>query len=222
MRAELMTMRVSQVENVEVPRKRLMLTKARIRESCTASSASSQFLVMLNAAFNSRPVCASQSDSKLAEWPFLAAASKRASDLFSRELPKREVLFLAGSEICCGIILVSSQLIARLTSSHLHLIERRAADCRKLEEKTSRDGRFFQYHSTGEALYHLWWIRMRQRIPVLTTKNPQFGWKISYKRRIKILTPATTGEFTNSQDSGVRGGITISRRPNKYPSKEKA
>src|SRR5215469_8234267 len=47
-------------------------------------------------------------------------------------------------------------LIARLTSSHLHLIERRAADCRKPEKNASRDRRFFQYHSAGEAPYHLW------------------------------------------------------------------
>ena len=62
-----MVMRVSQVEKVERPSKSLKWTKACSKESCSASSASSRFLVMRKATRKSFLVWGRHISSKSAE-----------------------------------------------------------------------------------------------------------------------------------------------------------
>lgn len=95
---------------------------------------------------------------------------------------------------------------------------------------TSRDGRFFFYHSSGGTPYHLWLIRRRQ---MRSNGRDSSG--------ILSLGPAADGGLSlhladccvdrlgglgragsGYKSGGFVGGITISRRPNKRPSIEKA
>src|SRR6266481_4202169 len=77
--AELIPMRVSQVEKVDLPSKLLRCRNALRRESCTASSASSRFRVMRCTVRKSFSACARYNASSAAVSPLFAVASKLAS-----------------------------------------------------------------------------------------------------------------------------------------------
>src|SRR6266403_4702211 len=79
--AELIAMRVSHVEKLDLPSKFLMWMKALIKASWSASSASSRFLVMRCALWTSFRARGSHSAPKASACPCFAAATKACSHI---------------------------------------------------------------------------------------------------------------------------------------------